>query len=117
MPDLRAELATLAAEAAYVLARYRHDPKASVISIPYRARAQSVATCARLEARLAEEQARVDGATDVEPTSAELAERRGELRAERARLEARIAAEQRAMAQTRKIFNIRLATLKKTGEV
>ena len=117
MPELRAKLAALRAEAAYQLARHRHDPNKTPILIPYEARARSIEVCARLESRLALEQVRLDALQDTHGSAPELAARSGELRAERARLEARVSAEQRAMAKTRKIFGIRLGALKKAGIV
>lgn len=90
-------------EARYLLARWR---KLGGVLAGIEARARSIEVCLALESRLVDEEVRLLALRDAGADTARL---EGELKAERARLAARLDLEKRAWRTTRQLFDIRAA--------
>ena len=128
LPTAAAEpeiIAALQRQAAYLLRRLASDPRASSLLIGLAARARSLGQTRRMEARVAQEEVRLEASYDatlealeaedlpgdqVETLDARLTDisrRMGEIRAERTRVRARVALERRAFLRARKLLDIR----------
>ena len=107
MADARlSELRALRRRAAYLIARNGHDVRLRPALIGLERRAASLERCLDLERRLVRMEAEAEASEGDDRAG-----RTGEVRAERARLAARIAAERRALDQVERVFAIRRAAL------